>query len=118
MPTMSKVSPQRINLIVEVINHARLTWRLFWDRRVPLSAKMVVPVTIAALVSPIDLIPDFLVGLIGLGVVDDLTLILIATHVLAALAPAEVVAEHLARLRRTSGRPSVETTFRTVTDPS
>ena len=118
MPTIPEVNPTRLNLIVELVNHARLTWRLLWDRRVPLSAKLVVPAVLAALVSPIDIIPDFFVGLLGLGVVDDLALLLIAARLVVALAPPEVVAEHLARLRGVAVRPSVETTSRTVVEMS
>jgi uncharacterized membrane protein YkvA (DUF1232 family) len=114
----SELTFHRLRLLVDVVQHARLVWRLFWDRRVPLAAKLVVPAAVAALVSPIDLIPDVLVGILGLGVVDDLALLLIAARLVVALAPPEVVAEHLARLRGVVIRPSVDATFRPVADPS
>ena len=118
MPTTPDPTFNRLNLLVELVNYARLTWRLLWDRRVPLSAKLVVPAALAAFLSPIDVIPDFFVGLLGLGVVDDLALLLIAARLVVALAPPEVVAEHLARLRGVAVRPSVETTSRTVVEMS
>lgn len=114
----SDLTIHRLRLLLEAVQHARLVWRLLRDRRVPLAAKLAVPAAIAALVSPVDVIPDLLVGLLGLGVVDDLALLLIAARLVMAMAPPEVVAEHLARLRRAPTRPSVDTTFRPVTDSS
>lgn len=90
------------NMLLEpgVFENIRLSWRLARDPRVAPVYKLVVPVAILLyLISPIDLIPDFL---LGLGQVDDLGLIgvalLITFRLLPRLAPAEVVSEHLAEL--------------------
>ncbi|MFN8532280.1 MAG: DUF1232 domain-containing protein [Dehalococcoidia bacterium] len=116
MPNTSE--SQRFNLLVELVHQVRLAWRLFWDRRVPVTAKLVVPTALAALISPIDLVPDFFIGLFGLGVLDDIAVIAVALRLLVALAPEDVVAEHLARLRGQTDRPTVDATFRTIGDPS
>jgi uncharacterized membrane protein YkvA (DUF1232 family) len=107
----------RFKVLVEILNQARLTWRLFWDDRVPLTAKLVIPGALLALISPIDLIPDFFVGLFGIGVLDDLAVILLATRLFVALVPESIVNEHLARLR--GGKPELpplDATFRPAAD--
>ncbi|MBA2520369.1 MAG: DUF1232 domain-containing protein [Chloroflexia bacterium] len=86
------------------LDNLRLTWRLARDRRVAPVYKLLVPIAILLyVISPIDLIPDFL---LGIGQVDDLGLIgialMITFRLLPRLAPAAVVNQHLAEM----GRPS------------
>jgi uncharacterized membrane protein YkvA (DUF1232 family) len=74
----------------------RLCWRLLRDGRVS-SRRYVLPALLALYVlSPVDSIPDFL---IGIGQMDDLgvavAVVLVLARVMPALAPREVVAEHL-----------------------
>ncbi len=81
------------------IDQARLAWRLLRDPRVS-AVKLAMPVLAALyLVSPIDLMPDFL---LGIGQVDDLGLLialsLLTMRLLPKLAPDHVVAEHRADL--------------------
>lgn len=81
------------------IDQARLAWRLLRDRRVS-AIKYALPVFAALyLVSPLDPIPDFL---LGIGQVDDLGILVALTiatmRLLPKLAPAHVVAEHRAEL--------------------
>lgn len=85
----------------------RLTWRLFHDPRVASRVKLVVPVLAGLyLLSPVDLVPDFL---LGIGQVDDLGVIgvalLVMTRLVPRLATPAVVEEHLAAmgLRRARG---------------
>ena len=80
----------------------RLTWRLLRDSRVAPRLKLAVPLLAALyLISPIDLLPDLL---IGIGQVDDLGVIglalLVMTRLVPRLAPTEVVDEHLAAMGR------------------
>lgn len=84
-----------------VIDQMRLAWRLLRDERVS-SFKFVIPALIALYVaSPIDPIPDFL---LGLGQVDDLGVImlglLIAIRAIPKLAPTHIVDEHLQQMGR------------------
>jgi uncharacterized membrane protein YkvA (DUF1232 family) len=74
-----------------LLTQIRLTWRLFWDDRVPIWAKSVIPLSLAYLISPIDLIPD---ALLGLGQLDDLGVILLGMALFLKLCPPDVVAEH------------------------
>ena len=74
----------------------RLSWRLLRDERVSV-LKFALPMFLALyVVSPIDPIPDFL---LGLGQVDDLGVVvagvLLIARFLPRLAPGDVVDEHL-----------------------
>ena len=75
----------------------RLCWRLWRDRRVPKYLKGMVIVTLLYVLSPIDLIPEFFVPLIGQ--LDDVTLLLVASYLLIRWSPQEVVSEHMASRR-------------------
>ena len=74
----------------------RLSWRLLRDERVT-ALKFALPTFLAVYVlSPIDPIPDFL---LGLGQVDDLGIViagvLLLARIIPRLAPAHVVDEHV-----------------------
>ncbi len=109
-------------------HEVQLAIRLYRDPRVSPRLKSVVPVLAALYVlSPIDLIPDFL---LGLGQVDDLGVLGLALfaglRLIRRFAPATVVDEHLnamgvpsdhrrSRRARSQTGEVIETTF-TVTD--
>jgi uncharacterized membrane protein YkvA (DUF1232 family) len=74
----------------------RLSWRLLRDERVP-ALKFALPALLGLyVVSPLDLIPDFL---LGLGQIDDLGVVilgvLLVARVIPRLAPSHVVDEHV-----------------------
>jgi len=101
----------------------RLGWRLLRDPRVAPRARWMVPAGVVLyLVSPLDLVPDVL---LGIGQLDDLgvigLLVLVLTQILPRIAPADVVAEHIAAMdprgsgsgRTTAdGAPVIDATFR------
>lgn len=72
-------------------NMAKLLWRLLRDPRVPRRTKLVVGAAVAYLVSPIDLIPEF-VPVIGFA--DDLLLMAFAINHMVETAGEDVVLEH------------------------
>ncbi len=78
-----------------VLSRARLAFRLLRDERVPTVVKLVVPAALLYVLSPIDLIPDFIPGL---GQVDDLMILLIGIMAFIKLCPSWVVAEHEASI--------------------
>ena len=87
-------------------NELKLSWRLLRDERVT-SLKYLAPALLALYVaSPIDAIPDLL---LGVGQVDDLGVavlgLMIALKVIPRLAPAEVLSEHTADINGVT-RPS------------
>ncbi|MBI5667335.1 MAG: DUF1232 domain-containing protein [Chloroflexi bacterium] len=90
-----------MNMLRAVWNQVRLTWRLLRDSRVPLWAKVIPFVGIAYVLSPLDLIPDLL---IGLGQLDDLGIILAGMRLFEAVVPEYIVAEHRQAISR-SQRP-------------
>ena len=79
----------------EMVRHARLAWRLFQDERVPVWTKLIPPAALLYVLSPIDFIPDVMVGL---GQLDDIAVVLIGMKLFIELAPRDVVREHLAAL--------------------
>lgn len=75
---------------------ARLVWRLMRNRRVPLPAKLILPALVLYLMTPIDLIPDFIPVL---GYLDDVLVIILAFWAFDRLVPPGVVAEEAAALK-------------------
>jgi len=75
------------------IKQARLAWRLLRDARVPGWAKMIPVAGALYLLSPIDILPEALLPL--LGEVDDVVILLLAVKLFIDLSPPGVVREHL-----------------------
>jgi uncharacterized membrane protein YkvA (DUF1232 family) len=65
--------------------------RLITDPRVPRKSKLILGGTVLYLVSPIDVVPDFVPGL---GQLDDIVVALLALHSILNRVDAEVVVEH------------------------
>ena len=89
---------------LNIVQRVQLAWSLFRDDRVGTWVKRLGPAAlIAYVVSPIDLIPDML---IGPGQMDDLGVIAVGLFVLLRMlvqfAPDDVVDEHVSRI---TGRP-------------
>ncbi len=75
-----------------LIRQFRLAWRLIWDPRVPVWTKLVPFVALLYIISPIDFVPD---ALLGLGQLDDLGVLLLGIRVFTGLIPDEIVLQHL-----------------------
>ena len=73
---------------VQLIRQIRLAWRLLWDRRVPLLPKIVPLLTFLYIISPLDFVPDFI---LGFGQLDDLSLFLLSLYAFVALCPRDIV---------------------------
>lgn len=84
-------------MIRAVIEQIMLTWRLIRDPRVPLWSKVIPLLGFAYVISPLDLIPDVL---IGLGQLDDLGIILGTMRLFEAVTPDYIVAEHRKEIAR------------------
>ena len=82
---------QRANTLAGLAHGARLVWRLLLDPRVPGWMKLVPLFTLIYLISPIDLVPDILVGP---GQLDDLGIVLLGLWVFLRLVPKEVLREY------------------------
>ena len=78
---------------------ARLYWRLFRDRRVSLLPKALLVLIGLYLLSPIDVVPDFVPVI---GAVDDLAVGLGGLWLFVQLCPPPVVREHVLRIAAAS----------------
>jgi uncharacterized membrane protein YkvA (DUF1232 family) len=87
-----------------ILRQARLVGRLLRDQRVPLTAKLVIPATIAYLISPVDVLPDIFPLL---GQLDDIGIVLLGLAAFVRMCPRDLVAEHEADIE---GRRSRERT--------
>lgn len=72
-----------------------LLWRMLRDPDVPAFAKAVLPVLVAYLAMPFDIVPDFIPVL---GQLDDLVVIAAGLGVFLWLTPRPVVEDHLTAL--------------------
>ena len=77
--------------ILLIPNVAKLLARIIRDPRVPVRRKTFAVAALVYVVSPIDLIPDFVAGL---GQLDDLVIVAVALNHLIAGAGREVVEDH------------------------
>lgn len=75
----------------------QLTWRLLQDERVPLWVKAIPVVAVLYLFSPIDILPDFL---LGFGQIDDFMLIIGGMELFERMVPSEIVEEHRGLMER------------------
>jgi uncharacterized membrane protein YkvA (DUF1232 family) len=80
-----------LSAIREIPHYVRLLWALARDSRVALVDKLLVLAAAAYIVSPLDVIPDFIPFL---GQVDDLYLLVLALQRMIARAGADVLEEH------------------------
>jgi uncharacterized membrane protein YkvA (DUF1232 family) len=79
-----------LQVLIHLPNFARLYWRLFRDGRVPILPKALVVLTLVYVVSPIDIIPDFIPVI---GEMDDIVVVLSGLWLFIRLCPPEVVRE-------------------------
>ena len=101
---------QQNGAIAEFLERGRLILRLMQDERVPTWLKVGVPLLVALyFLSPVDLIPDFI---LGIGQLDDLGVILLGMALFIRLAPKSVVEEHSHRLSQPPGGPTSGTPTR------
>lgn len=84
----------RSSLIMMLVRSGigRAIMRLMMDKRVPLRSKLIIPAGIIYMLSPFDIIPDFL---IGLGWLDDIFAIVATTVLFLLSIPSDILREHL-----------------------
>jgi uncharacterized membrane protein YkvA (DUF1232 family) len=88
--------PPDYNLWKRIIEPLRLAWALFMDNEVPALNKLLPLIGIAYLLSPIDLMPDFIPLL---GQLDDLGIILVTVGLFIMATPPALREKHLRRIR-------------------
>ena len=77
-------------MLLHLPSFARLYWRLFRDRRVPILPKALLVLTLVYVASPLDVVPDFIPGI---GEIDDIVVVLSGLWLFVRLCPPEVVRE-------------------------
>ena len=87
---------QVFRLVWHLPNFAKLYWRLFKDRRVPLRAKAVLVAAVLYVLDPVDLLPELLFPFIG--TLDDLVVVVLAARWFISLCPPDVVQERVREL--------------------
>ena len=78
------------DLFIHLPSFARLYWRLFRDRRVSILPKALLVLTLLYVLSPLDVIPDFIPGI---GEMDDVVVALAGLWLFIRLCPPETVRE-------------------------
>lgn len=81
-----------VQLVTHLPSFVKLFSRLAKDSRVALGPKLLLAGILTYLIFPIDLLPDFLVGL---GQVDDLLVLFLGLKLFLRLCPKAVVQEHV-----------------------
>tara|TARA_B110000263_G_C15265916_1_gene491100 strand:+ start:14 stop:385 length:372 start_codon:yes stop_codon:yes gene_type:complete len=89
MPLLYFLAPR---LLPKVIKFVVLVWRLTFDKRVSIFLRMLVPLAIVYVISPVDLLRDR-VPIIGRF--DDLIVFGLALLFLTKLAPPAIINEHM-----------------------
>ena len=89
---------QLFQLLLNLPKFIKLIYRLFKDSRVPFHLKGVLILALIYAISPIDLIPDFLIP--GLGQVDDIIILYAASKYFLKNCPAQVVEEHVQNIQQ------------------
>lgn len=88
---MTTHTPRTLGMLPGILREARLAWRLWRDRRVPMWTKGVPLLSLLYLVWPLDFLAD---PLLGLGQLDDLGVILLGLALFISLVPSELVESH------------------------
>ena len=81
-----------IQFVAHLPSFVKLFSRLVKDPQVSLSPKLILLAVLAYVILPVDLVPDFL---LGLGQVDDLLVIFLGLNLFLRLCPRAIVREHV-----------------------
>lgn len=85
------VASEQVGAVTQFVRTLRLVWRLLIDSRVPTLPKLIIPLALLYLLSPVDLVPDLM---LGLGQLDDVGVLALAVALFIEFCPREVVEEH------------------------
>ena len=94
------VSPDTVGVWTQFVRTLRLVWRLLNDSRVSTLPKLIIPAGAIYVLSPIDLIPDVI---LGLGQLDDIGIIALAVTLFIEFCPRNIVDEHRRAIAAESG---------------
>ena len=95
--------PPQGGVIRDFVLRVRLIWRLIRDRRVSFWLKIIPIAGLVYLVSPLDLIPD--IALPVIGELDDAAILWITNYLFVELCPPAIVSEHIKALSTAAAKP-------------
>jgi uncharacterized membrane protein YkvA (DUF1232 family) len=113
------VAPDQVGMWAQLARTVRLVWRLLNDARVPFLPKLIIPAAFLYVVSPVDLIPDMI---LGLGQLDDVGIVMLAVALFIEFCPRGLVDEHrraiaaMAGLGETPDENVIDGSYREVHD--
>jgi uncharacterized membrane protein YkvA (DUF1232 family) len=111
----ARIDPIRnLGFLTGMFKQVKLVWLLLQDSRIPLWIKSIVPLSFLYLISPLDFIPDVI---LGLGQLDDLGVILLGMTLFVKLCPQNIVENYQNQLEYgsdSSDNEAVETTYRVM----
>ena len=113
--TKQKRSTRDPDLLARLIQNIGLAGRLFIDRRVSVQAKLIPVVMVLYMISPIDLVPDFL---LPFGIVDDLGAFIVGLQLFINSAPREVLNQYRGIVDKPKKRAAPGTQTRRASDGS
>ena len=87
---------QALQLLLNLPNLSKLIYRLFKDPRVPIYLKIILSLALIYVVSPLDLIPDFLFPVFGQ--IDDIVILYLASKYFLKKCPKHILDEHVKRI--------------------
>ncbi len=97
------IAGEDVGALTQLIRTLRLVWRLVIDARVPIFPKLILLVAIVYVISPVDLVPDVI---LGLGQLDDLAIFFMGIGVFIELCPRAIVDEHRRAIAAEAGEPA------------
>ncbi|MCB0154910.1 MAG: DUF1232 domain-containing protein [Anaerolineae bacterium] len=103
-----------VSFLTSVLKQIRLTWLLLQDGKVPVWLKALIPLSLLYVISPIDLLPDVL---LGLGQLDDLGILLLAMTSFIKLCPPDLVQYYRRQLDNEMGNQddgAIDASYRLV----
>jgi uncharacterized membrane protein YkvA (DUF1232 family) len=113
-------SEGHVSFLAGLVNQLRLVWLLMMDNRISMWVKSVVPLSFLYTISPVDFIPDVI---LGLGQLDDLGVILLGLALFVKLSPPELVEYYRQQIEYGHQTPldvkdddSIDTTYKILDD--
>lgn len=89
---MTQQTQTNASTFVRLLDHLKLSWQLFRDPSVSSLVRYGIPIIgLIYLISPVDVIPDVL---LGLGQLDDAAVLLLLSQLMIMLAPDDIVARY------------------------
>lgn len=101
----SVVSPETVGVLTQMIRTLQLVWRLAFDTRVSFLPKLIIPAALIYVISPIDLIPDVI---LGLGQLDDIGIVMLGIAMFIEFCPRSIVEEHRQAIARETGKGTAQ----------